>query len=181
MVVMVVVLVYTVLDGFLTGVSFPYIFGVLARKSIFWYFIGHFQLFQLVLSLKVSGELLGLHAGGLFGYGGSLGGVRIIAKETFENGGSRVAILYCIGWVPCWSFLPIYFLDFWLKRAFFGTLLVNSIQGPTPQLSSLWFWVLKKLTFGWVPFFRKFPPHFLYFMKLPSLWFSSEDILTSFF
>ena len=38
-----VVLVYTVLDGFLTGVSFPYIFGFLARRSIFWYNIGQFN------------------------------------------------------------------------------------------------------------------------------------------
>ena len=107
--VMVVVLVYTVLDGFLPGVSFPYIFGFLAQKSIFWYIIGHFPLFQLVLSLKVSGELLGLHAGGLFGYGGSVGGVRIIAKETSENCGSRVAILYCIGWVPFFRKFPPHF------------------------------------------------------------------------
>ena len=138
--VVVVVLVCTVLDGFLAGVSFPYIFGFLAQKSIFWYNIGHFTLdrrdfplFLLVLSLKVSGELLGLHAGGLFGYGGSLGGVRILAKETSESNGSRAAILYCIGWVPYWSFLPIYFWIFGSKEHF----LVQywSIQFKAPLLS----------------------------------------------
>ena len=28
--------------------------------------------------------------------------------------GSDEHFFYCIGWVPCWSFLPISFLDFWL-------------------------------------------------------------------
>ena len=70
----------------------PIYFWIFGSKSIFWYIICHFTLdrrdfprFLLVFSLKVSGELLGLHAGRLVGYGGSLGGDRILAEEKSET------------------------------------------------------------------------------------------------
>ena len=68
MVVMVVVLVYTVLDGFLTGVSFPF---SLAHESIFLPGTSHSSCSSSASRFMENS----LAAGGLFGYGGSLGGV----------------------------------------------------------------------------------------------------------
>ena len=59
----------TVLDGFLTGVSFPHIFGFLARRSIFWYNIGQFNSrlhSSVVVTLVLDAQEVDIWMGSIF-------------------------------------------------------------------------------------------------------------------